>query len=109
MPSLQRFHSGKEHQNLWFCVSRGRPMDPDFRNNRVPGNLFVSQNCFDSHQDFICGCSRLARQHRVVFILEIVERIDQIGPRLQNPSGPILGGCFRKAIRNRATYTCGRT
>jgi hypothetical protein len=38
-------------------------MDPDFRDNCIPGNFFiVSQNCFDSGQDFICGCNLLSRQ-----------------------------------------------
>ena len=77
MPLLWRFHSGKE-QNLSFCFSRCRSMDTDFRDNGVTGNLFVSQNCFDSGQDFICGCSRLSRQHRIVFISEIVERFHQL-------------------------------
>ena len=85
MPSIRRFHIGKEQQNLSSCVSRDRPVDPESPDNRVPGNLFVSQNCFDSGQDFVCGGSRLPRQHRSVFVSEIVERVDQIVPRLQDP------------------------
>jgi hypothetical protein len=77
-------------------------MDPDFRNNCVPGHLLtISQNCFDSSQDFICGCNRLSRQHRVVFVSEIVERIHQIVPGLQNLKVPILGGCFRVSVVSR--------
>jgi hypothetical protein len=77
-------------------------MDPDFRDNCVPGNLFiVSQNYFDSGQDFICGCNRLSRQHRVVFVTETVERLHQIVPGLQNPKVPILGGHFRDRSRQR--------